>query len=793
MASDCTPALLCNVVINPACVAALAVQATLAEIILAAMLPNQVTTVVENPTLFADALINFDKLSEGKPLVSKTLLVNYLVGKVDPQIKAAALSEFKGMSEQDAIAAYLAKGYNAAVKKEADKVSNTNSGQRDTTFDDILTNLKRTRDATINAQGGAKELIRILGGAKDLQAFNGIDQQLSKIGVNSDFIDFVGGLEKAIQNKIIKVSKKGVVALDILGDAAKKAYDEKQLGLFSAANAQAINESLKQRDAFVKLKAAGLDTASAQELLADKTFMVSIAAQKNSGEIKKMIKEYQNLKNVEKQTQEITDPAQAFKDQLKTELDYYDFLERQARASVKLEVDRINNLIDANDRLIEAKERTIEIDINRPIDKFNEDLNLIDRSIAKINEKYDAQEKALEKISDINDDIASREASRISVADALTRGDLSAAAKAIQERRAEEARKAKERSSKLLQIAREKEIAKLTNTDGLTRIQIEEKIYSLEQQRIPIVAAIVKLQDDNYTLQNVTLRAQEDSLNKTLTAIDAARFAYEQQVLAIDKAKFAALGFNKELESGEATLLRMKKLWEDINGKSIAITPPPQQEPPPPTDDPFAADKARLAAVDKQIKDLLAKVQSTTKIPDAPSAYSQGLSGGLYGPTPAVIQKNSAGIPLTIAAPTIQKNSAGIPLTIAAPKTSASLSGGLYGSTPAVKPIAPAVSYRARAMGGIIPKYFVSGGYSKGTDTIPAMLTPGEFVVRKNAVDSFGVNNLNKINDGSYGGSSVYNYSLNVNVKSDSSPDDIARTVMTQIRRIDNQRIKGQK
>ena len=97
------------------------------------------------------------------------------------------------------------------------------------------------------------------------------------------------------------------------------------------------------------------------------------------------------------------------------------------------------------------------------------------------------------------------------------------------------------------------------------------------------------------------------------------------------------------------------------------------------------------------------------------------------------------------------------------------------------------------AFGGMVPKYYVSGGYSKGTDTIPAMLTPGEFVVRKNAVDSFGVNNLNKINDGSYGSSSVYNYSLNVNVKSDSSPDDIAKTVMTQIRRIDNQRIKGQK
>jgi hypothetical protein len=403
-------------------------------------------------------------------------------------------------------------------------------------------------------------------------------------------------------------------------------------------------------------------------------------------------------------------------------------------------------------------------------------LALIDRSIAKINEKYDAQEKALEKISDINDDIASREASRISVADALTRGDLSAAAKAIQERRAEEARKAKERSSKLLQIAREKEIAKLTNADGLTKIQIEEKIYSLEQQRIPLVAAIVKLQDDNYKLQKVSLREQEDSLKKTLDAIDAARFAYERQIIEIDKSKFAALGFNKELASGEAILLRMKALWLEISGKSPIDfkAPPPPQVPPPPTDDPFAEDKARLAATKKTLEDLLTKVQAKEKIPDKP--------------TTSAIQTNSKGIPTYIAAPTIKTNSAGIPLTIAKPVQTPYNPLSAFSTPPK-----PTVSYRARAMGGVIPKYFVAGGYSRGSDTVPAMLTPGEFVVRKNAVDSFGVNNLNKINDGSYGGSSVYNYSLNVNVKSDSSPDDIARTVMTQIRRIDNQRIKGQR
>jgi hypothetical protein len=52
----------------------------------------------------------------------------------------------------------------------------------------------------------------------------------------------------------------------------------------------------------------------------------------------------------------------------------------------------------------------------------------------------------------------------------------------------------------------------------------------------------------------------------------------------------------------------------------------------------------------------------------------------------------------------------------------------------------------------------------KGSDTVPAMLTPGEFVLRKSAVDKIGVRNLNKLNTGYYnkggavgGSSEVYN------------------------------------
>ena len=579
------------------------------------------------------------------------------------------------------------------------------SGSRDTTIDDLLKKLKLTRDASINAQGGLKELRRVFKDSNgDVTKFSGVIQQLNAAGADTGFIDFVSSLDNDTQKVYLNTEllKKGIVELTEDGKIAMDLYKEAALGAFQESADSQITNINAQVDGFKRLTAAGVGVADSIKLIADAEFMRSLSQAKTVKELDTLIKKNNELKQAQIDLLLATDPARAFQDRMEESLKYYDFLERQAKASVKLEIDRINDLIDANERLIQTQERYIEENINRVIEQFNQDLNLIDRSIAKINEKYDAQEKALQEISDINDDIAAKESSRISIADALTKGDISAAARAIQEERQAAAQRAQEQSSKLLQIAREKEIAKVTSANGLTRAQIEEKIYDLEQQRLPLVAQIVKLQDDNYKLQNITLRAQEDSLNATLKGIDAARFAYEQQVIAIEGAQYKAKGFNGILLVAEATLTRMKALWDSMNSKSAIQV----------------ATASRFTPIDP---------------------FESGVD------------------------PRISKAAAAEPW------------------------------WGYLATGGMVPKYYVAGGYSKGTDTIPAMLTPGEFVVRKNAVDSFGVNNLNKINDGSYGGSSVYNYSLNVNVKSDSSPDDIARTVMTQIKRIDNQRIKTQR
>jgi hypothetical protein len=109
--------------------------------------------------------------------------------------------------------------------------------------------------------------------------------------------------------------------------------------------------------------------------------------------------------------------------------------------------------------------------------------------------------------------------------------------------------------------------------------------------------------------------------------------------------------------------------------------------------------------------------------------------------------------------------------------------------------------------GGLIPKYFKRGGFAggvgalkfamgnfaRGTDTVPAMLTPGEFIMSKYAVDSYGVDTMRKINNGDSVGGTVYNntYTLTVNAKTNANPNEIAQAVMSTIRQVDDRRIRG--
>ena len=100
-------------------------------------------------------------------------------------------------------------------------------------------------------------------------------------------------------------------------------------------------------------------------------------------------------------------------------------------------------------------------------------------------------------------------------------------------------------------------------------------------------------------------------------------------------------------------------------------------------------------------------------------------------------------------------------------------------------------TWKGYATGGLVSSKFAQNKFKMGTDTVPAMLTPGEFVMNKFAVQSHGIGKMQAMNNGQAAGDSVYNYSISVNVKSESNPDEIARTVIAQIKSVDAQKMRG--
>jgi TP901 family phage tail tape measure protein len=93
-----------------------------------------------------------------------------------------------------------------------------------------------------------------------------------------------------------------------------------------------------------------------------------------------------------------------------------------------------------------------------------------------------------------------------------------------------------------------------------------------------------------------------------------------------------------------------------------------------------------------------------------------------------------------------------------------------------------------RMFGG--PLYRAAGGAARGTDTIPAMLSPGEFVVNSRSSKQFasqliamnaGVNPVYRAEGGTVSDNSVNIGDINVN--GTSNPDDTARLVLSKLRR----------
>jgi len=522
--------------------------------------------------------------------------------------------------------------------------------------------------------------------------------------------------------------------------------------------------------AFNKLRQSGMDAGRAFQLAEDPITAAALASTKvGTAKWNRLIGLMDQVRNMELQSEvglmnrfdRLMDSANKIYDlqEIRINRRYDKRIRRLEDVAYKAQ-QQITKIQDE----IEKKQRQIELTITRPLELLQQesavmanDLAIMDKQTEDINKKYNDQKKALQDIEKINKDIVAQKKSQLSLADALSQGDISAAAQQMQQMRAQRAQSARTGLMTALDAAREAEVAGLRGAEtGMTRDQIadrefeiQQQTYQLEQRRRDLSLEIRDLEDEVYTIQTTTLRNAErqiESLQRQrdleLRSIQDKRQAWEEAKAAQEVAKIAAEDYNAAVAAGLDLVSRTKNTWESIKSRTITLT-------------------------------VKRKTVNMASGGEVPNMYAAGGKVKAYASGGKVYMAAGGAVPMK---------------------------GGMF------KPM---------AVGGTIS--------SRNSDSVPAMLTPGEFVMNRRAARKFGPllqdmnsnfrlpqlggasipsieNNgqieyntrafQNSITDNS---NTLYNYNLNVNVEgSNASPREIANVVMNEIKRTEGQALRRQ-
>jgi hypothetical protein len=336
----------------------------------------------------------------------------------------------------------------------------------------------------------------------------------------------------------------------------------------------------------------------------------------------------------------------------------------------------------------------------------------------------------------------------MSIADALTRGDISAAAQSVQNARTENAQSALTGQRDTLTRVRDESIAAL----GRVEIEKTNKILQLE------IATIERG-------QLLTLQTQKTTIENTIAGHTANLTALRDEVIQLKETYKYGRYTKLEIESLESLILKAQAAGVKFTDELIK-----------------QADAAeRLAAA-------LANRKSTG------AEVLEGISSGTITKNTITFDQAMAGSKQAIKniSDFLAKNT----------KPQRKMFGG------------PILSKGRGGMGAV--KAMAFGGRAIGSDSVPAMLTPGEFVMNKAASKAYGPL-LERINESKYPGmlsgggmtqipvtnistsmndnsTAVYNYNLGFSINgANGSAKDIANAVMREIKNVDSQRIRGQR
>jgi TP901 family phage tail tape measure protein len=506
----------------------------------------------------------------------------------------------------------------------------------------------------------------------------------------------------------------------------------------------------------------------------------------------------------------------------------------------QLLIDKIDESIQAQENLLKTKEKYVELNYDAPLKALSDEGSLLSNYQSQIqnqqkaiNEAYDKQQQAMEEMNRLNQQSIEQGKQKISIADALSQGDISAAAQAVQDLRAQEAAANASNMQSMFGAARQGALNNVT-AGGMNSAQIEERQYQISQQSFKLEqdkAAYIKLNILPIQTEIARLEESKIPLQNEINRITKINEGYQREIESIQRTQLfnaeAALTVAEDaVTAAEDKLAADEKIVDEIIDQLeyAGLT------------------KDELVAIEEKATLALATLNSMTASIEAGQAAAQAIQNIINGLTDKTI--------------TVFVNYV----------TTGSADGGLTGATGGSGVGADAAydakigfdrsgdissggfgvgAFDRRTFGGRIRKYAIGGSVVPGQgllDSVGALLTPGEFVVNKASAQAYAplleainsqtypmmnvgratknkkttantpmqfdmpsfngapqgsskpmVSNINVSQNqtSADNSSSVYNYDVNININGNNmDTESVANTVLVKIKQLQDQQIR---
>jgi hypothetical protein len=493
---------------------------------------------------------------------------------------------------------------------------------------------------------------------------------------------------------------------------------------------------------------------------------------------------------------------------------YIDMLEQTRINPIQDQIDQYNELSNAQ---------------QKQIDLYSRGLQQLSDKEDNINKIYDERISAIDKVTQANDRAAQRQQRQIDLASAIASGDFGAAAGAAAEIANAEAQAQLEDTRAALEQQQQAELAALAveiNGQLYTREQIETNIKALEES-IYQTTLLVRAEQEKIANIEKTITAEKEKQRKLQVLTQMSQIATQMQTTVNQSARQAMgaqlgyLGQSIGLDPNSPESIAAMSQSLGINVQSLSDSILKSQQIANLTANEFAIQAEQAS---KKVGDLSrffgqASVEGKNSL-----GFLTNLSSAWAGDS----KKSGLGGMVSTGRDILTSLSQSADaIRIGKNQIQASVNNALAAISVARRPYAFGGNVKRMAMGGNVnykgstepaPVRMAIGNLVPGlgnTDRVPALLTPGEFVVRKSvAKENLGL--LQAMNGNVFpgmkggigantvmapvtstvmeGSTTLYNnsYSVNVNVAgTNSTADEVANVVIRKIKGMNDRGIRG--